>query len=228
MMRWWERARCRAWRVDELGHPSVSLRLADVEIPEPAAGQLRVRVEAANVNFADILLCQGIYQDRPGVPFTPGLETAGVVEAAGPGVAIPVGTRVAGMAALPAGGYAERALVRAASTLVVPDDIDAAVATVLYSTYQTAYVGLHRRAALQRGEWLLVHGAASGVGAAAVQVGLAAGARVIATATGARKAEYCRALGATEVLDLARRRARRGDADHRRPRRGRRLRPGRG
>jgi NADPH:quinone reductase len=192
----------RAWRVNELGHPSVSLRLEDVEVPEPGPGQLRIGVEASNLNFADILLCQGSYQDRPGVPFTPGLETSGVIDAVGSGVTgFEVGQRVTGMAALPAGGYGEQALVQAATALVVPDDVVAEHATVLYSTYQTAHVGLHHRAGLGQGEWLLVHGAASGVGAAAVEVGVAAGARVIATAGGPQKTAYCRALGADAVVD---------------------------
>ena len=105
------------------------------------------------------------------------------------------------MAALPAGGYAEQALVRASTAVAVPDDVAAPDATVLYSTYQTAHVGLHHRAHLREGEWLLVHGAASGVGAAAVELGVAAGARVIATAGGPQKTAYCRALGAGDVLD---------------------------
>jgi len=162
-----------------LGHPSVALRLEDVTAPEPGPDQVRIRVEAGNVNFADILLCQGVYQDRPGVPFTLGLETCGVVEAAGPGVDLRPGTRIAGMAALPAGGYAEQALVRAPTALVVPGDVPAADATVLYSTYQTAHVGLHHRAGLAPGEWLLAHGASSG----------------------AEKVEHCLALGADEVID---------------------------
>ncbi|MFV0525294.1 MAG: NADPH:quinone oxidoreductase family protein [Acidimicrobiales bacterium] len=192
----------RAWRVEELGHPSVSLRLVeDLPGPEPGPDEVRIRVEAGNVNFADILLCQGVYQDRPEVPFTPGLETSGVVEAVGPGVGLAVGTRVAGMAALPAGGYAEQALVRAPTALVVPNDVPPVTATVLYSTFQTAHVGLHHRAALREGEWLLVHGASSGVGAAAVQLGVAAGARVIATAGSDIKRAHCRDLGADHVLD---------------------------
>jgi NADPH:quinone reductase len=191
----------RAWRVHELGHPSVAMRLDDVDPPEPGDGQVRIRVEAVNVNFADILLCQGIYQDRPGVPFTPGLEAVGVVDAAGPATPFDIGTRLAGMAALPAGAYAEQALLRAATALVVPDDVDPADATVLFSTYQTAHVGLVHRAHLQPGDWLLVHGAASGVGAAAVQLGAALGARVIATAGSPRKLAYCRSIGAIEVLD---------------------------
>jgi NADPH2:quinone reductase len=193
----------RAWRVHELGHPSVSLRLEDVADPEPAAGEVAIRVEAGNINFADILLCQGIYQDRPAVPFTPGLETSGVVQAVGPGVGLTIGSRVAGMAALPRGGYADKALIRAATALPMPPDIPAEHATVLYSTYQTAHVGLHHRGALRPGEWLLVHAAAGGVGSAAVQLGVAAGARVIATAGGAEKVAHCRALGAHHAVDYA-------------------------
>ena len=192
----------RAWRVDELGHPSTSLRLEpDLPRPEPGPGQVRVRVEAGNINFADILLCQGIYQDRPGLPFTPGLETAGIVDTVGEGVDLEPGALIAAMAALPSGGYAEYALARAATALVFPDDIPAPAATVLYSTFQTAHVGLHHRARLSEGEWLLVHGASSGVGEAALQLGVAAGARVIATAGSSAKREHCGGLGAHHVLD---------------------------
>lgn len=192
----------RAWRVDELDHPSVSLQMVD-DVPEPVPGpdEVRIRVEGGNINFADILLCQGIYQDRPGVPFTPGLETSGTIEAVGPGVDLAVGTRIAGMAALPSGGYAEQALVRAPTALVFPDDVEPAAATVLYSTFQTSHVGLHHRAGLRAGEWLLVHGASSGVGAAAVQLGAAAGAQVIATAGSESKRAHCTELGADHVLD---------------------------
>lgn len=193
----------RAWRVHELGHPRVSLRLEDVDDPQPAAGEVAIRVEAGNVNFADILLCQGIYQDRPAVPFTPGLETSGIVEAVGPGVELPVGTRIAGMAALPRGGYAEKALIRAGTALPMPADIPAEHVTVLYSTYQTAHVGLHHRAGLRAGEWLLVHAGAGGVGSAAVQLGVAAGARVVATAGGADKVAHCRQLGAHHAIDYS-------------------------
>ncbi len=191
----------RAWRVSELGHPSTSLHLDEVPGPVPGPGEVAIRVEAGNINFADILLCQGIYQDRPGVPFTPGLETSGIVEAVGPGVDVALGTRVAGMAALPHGGYAERALLRAATVIEFPIDIPATDVTVLFSTYQTAHVGLHHRGHIRAGEWLLVHAAAGGVGSAAVQVGLAAGARVIATAGGADKVAHCLALGAHHAID---------------------------
>jgi NADPH2:quinone reductase len=192
----------RAWRVDEVGHPRRSLRLVDgVPVPRPGPGEIGVRVGAGTVNFADILLCQGIYQDRPEPPFTPGLETCGVVEAVGPGVDVPLGSHVAGMAALPAGGFAEHAMIRAPAALVMPPDVPFTDATVLYSTYQTAHVALHHRAGLGPGEWLLVHAGAGGVGSAALQLGVAAGARVIATAGGPDKVELCRTLGAHDAVD---------------------------
>lgn len=191
----------RAWRVHQLGHPSTALQLDEIEPPTPAAGQVRVRVEATNVNFADILICQGIYQDRPGVPLTPGTECCGVIETVGPDVALAPGARVAGLTDLKHGGYAERALLKAATVLPMPAELAAADATVLYSTFQTAHVGLFHRGGLEAGQWALVHGASSGVGAAAVQLAVARGARVIATAGGEAKLEHCRALGATVVVD---------------------------
>jgi NADPH:quinone reductase len=191
----------RAWRVNELGHPSASLRLEDIPAPDPGADRVRVRVEATNVNFADILVCQGIYQDRPGVPLTPGTECCGVIDAVGEGVGLAVGDRVAGLADLKHGGYAEQALLKAPTILPFPGDVEGCDATVLYSTFQTAHVGLFHRGQLEAGQWVLVHGASSGVGAAAVQLAVARGARVIATAGGADKLAHCRSLGAEVTVD---------------------------
>ena len=191
----------RAWRVHELGHPSDALMLEDIPSPDPPAGQARIRVEATNVNFADILVCQGIYQDRPGVPLTPGTEACGVVQAVGDGVDLAVGTRIAAMTNMKHGGYGEEALIKPESALVMPDDLDAADATVLYTTFQTAHVGLFHRGRLEAGQWVLVLGASSGVGAAAVQLAAERGARVIATAGGADKQAHCRTLGAEIVVD---------------------------
>ncbi len=194
----------RAWRIHELGHHKDALTLEDVPEPVPGPDQARIKVEAVNVNFADILLCQGVYQDRPGVPFTPGLEAVGVVEEIGEKTAaddLRVGDRVAAMCALPAGGYAEKALIRTDGAVVLDDEIPAVDATVLYTTYQTSHVALHHRARIETGEWLLVHAAAGGVGSAAVQLGLAAGATVIATAGGAAKTAACREHGAQHVID---------------------------
>ena len=113
----------KAWRVEKQGHPSTSLILDEIARPEPGPGEALVRVQAGTVNFADILLCQGIYQDRPPTPFTPGLETSGIVEAVGPDVDLPIGAHVGCMSALPSGGFAEYALIRAGGALVFPDDI---------------------------------------------------------------------------------------------------------
>ena len=191
----------KAWRVYEKGHYSKALTLEETAAPEPGPGEARIRVRAGTVNFADILLCQGVYQDRPPLPFTPGLETAGIVEAVGPGVGLVVGDHVAAMAALPAGGFAEQALVRAHATVVFPRHVPFPDVTVLYSTYQTAHVALHHRGRLSAGEWLLVLAGASGVGSAAIQLGAAANARVIATAGSAAKLDFCRQIGASHVID---------------------------
>lgn len=191
----------RAWRVHELGHPAESLVLEDIPSPEPPAGQARIRVEATNVNFADILVCQGVYQDRPGVPLTPGTEACGVVQAVGEGVELAIGTRVAAMTNMKHGGYGEESLIKAESALVMPDDLDPADATVLYSTFQTAHVGLFHRCRVEAGQWVLVLGASSGVGAAAVQLATQRGARVIATAGGSERQAHCRELGAEIVVD---------------------------
>jgi NADPH:quinone reductase len=153
------------------------------------------------LNFPDVLLCAGLYQDRPPLPFTPGLEVAGTVTAAGGGAAHSVGDRVLGGPPLPNGGLAELAVLPAGGAFAIPDAMPATDAAALLLTYHTAYLGLHRRAALRPGETLLVHAGAGGVGSAAIQVGLAAGAHVIATAGGPDKIAVCRQLGAHEVID---------------------------
>jgi len=191
----------KAWRVHELGAPADVLRLDDVPDPVPGPGELLVRVDAVALNFPDVLMCAGLYQEKPPLPFTPGLEVAGTVLAAGEGTAQVPGDRVLGGPPLPAGGLAELAVLPASGAFAVPDGMPAAEAAGLLITYQTAYVGLHRRAALRAGETLLVHAGAGGVGSAAVQIGLAAGARVIAAAGGPGKVAVCRELGAHEVID---------------------------
>ncbi|HYT09611.1 MAG TPA: NADPH:quinone oxidoreductase family protein, partial [Mycobacteriales bacterium] len=143
----------------------------------------------------------GLYQERPPLPFTPGLEVAGTVVAAGDGAAHAVGDRVIGGPPLPDGGLAELAVLPAGGAFAIPEQMPADEAAGLLITYQTAYVGLHRRAALRSGETLLVHAGAGGVGSAAIQVGLAAGASVIATAGGPEKVAVCRELGAHETID---------------------------
>ncbi|MFG2164502.1 NADPH:quinone oxidoreductase family protein [Micromonospora chersina] len=192
----------KAWRVTELGEPRDVLRLVDVPDPEPGPGQLVVRVLASPANFPDVLMCRGEYQVRPELPFTPGVELCGEVVALGAGVAgFAAGDRVLGGAALPHGGFGEFALLDAATTFPAPAALDDAEASALYIGYQTGWFGLHRRAALRAGETLLVHAAAGGVGSAAVQLGKAAGARVIGVVGGPEKAAVARALGADVVVD---------------------------
>nr|WP_206441925.1 NADPH:quinone oxidoreductase family protein [Streptomyces boncukensis] len=183
------------------------MRLEDVDEPEPGPGELLVRVRAANVNYPDAMLCRGEYQIRPSLPFTPGVELCGEVLAIGPdsgdgapagGVA--VGDRVLARPVLPSGGFAERTVV-GADALPAPEALDDAEAAALHIGYQTGWFGLHRRARLQPGETLLVHAASGGVGSAAVQLGKAAGARVLGVVGGSAKAETARQLGCDVVID---------------------------
>jgi NADPH:quinone reductase len=190
----------RAWQVPELGEPRDVLTLAEVPDPEPGPGQVLVRVLGAAANFPDVLMCRGGYQVRPPLPFTPGVELCGEVVAAGPGVTgVAPGDRLIGGSI--GGAFAELTLMNAASALPAPDGLDDAEAGAFFITYQTGWFGLHRRARLAAGETLLVHAAAGGVGSGAVQLGKAAGARVIGVAGGEQKAEVARALGADVVID---------------------------
>ena len=192
----------RAWQVRELGEPRDVLALAEVPDPVPGPGQVLVRVLGAATNFPDVLMCRGGYQVRPPLPYTPGIELCGEVVSAGPGVTgFAAGDRVVGGPALPSGAFAELALMNAAGILPAPDGLDDAEAAAFFITYQTGWFGLHRRAHLAAGETLLVHAAAGGVGSGAVQLGKAAGARVIGVAGGPRKAEAARAIGADVVVD---------------------------
>jgi NADPH2:quinone reductase len=192
----------RAWQVHELGDPRDVLALDQVPDPEPGPGQVLVRVLGAAANFPDVLMCQGAYQVRPPLPFTPGIELCGEVAATGAGVTgFAAGDRVIGSPALPSGGYAELALMNADTILPAPDGLDDAEAAAFFITYQTGWFGLHRRARLAAGETLLVQAAAGGVGSGAVQLGKAAGARVIGVVGGQRKAEVARDLGADVVID---------------------------
>jgi NADPH2:quinone reductase len=193
----------KAWRVAELGEPKDVLRLSDdAPDPVPGPGQLAVRVLASPANFPDVLMCRGLYQVKPDLPFTPGVELCGEVTALGEGVTgFRAGQRVLGSAVLPYGGFAEFALMNAAETFPAPESLDNAQAASLYIGYQTGWFGLHRRAGLRAGETLLVHAAAGGVGSAAIQLGKAAGARVIGVVGGPAKAKVARELGADVVVD---------------------------
>ncbi|QCX80738.1 Quinone oxidoreductase 1 [Streptomyces sp. YIM 121038] len=181
-----------AWHVPRNGEPGEVMRLEETATPVPGDGQVLIEVRAANVNFPDALLCRGEYQITPPLPFTPGVEVCGTTAD---------GRRVIANPVLPYGGFAEYAVADAAALLPAPDALDDAEAAALHIGYQTGWFGLHRRARLQAGETLLVHAAAGGVGSAAVQLGKAAGARVIGVVGGAEKARVARELGCDAVVD---------------------------
>jgi NADPH:quinone reductase len=192
----------KAWQVTRHGEPEEVLELAEVPRPSPGPGQLLVRVLAAAANFPDVLLCRGTYQVRVPLPFGLGVELCGEVEAVGPGVtSFSPGDRVIGDSTLPHGAFAEYALMEAGTSMPAPAGLDDAEAAPFYITYQTGWFALHRRARLAAGETLLVHAAAGGVGSGAVQLGKAAGARVIGVVGGQDKAALARELGADVVVD---------------------------
>lgn len=185
---------CRA-----LGGPD-NLELAELPDPEPGACGVRVRVRAAGVNFADGLMLKGQYQEKPPLPFTPGLEVAGEVEAVGAGVrGLAPGQRV--LAILDRGGFAEKVVARADDVVPLPDELDDVTAAGFPIAYGTAHGALRWRADLHAGETLLVHGAGGGVGLTAVECGKAIGATVIATARGADKLAVAKEHGADHALD---------------------------
>ena len=185
---------CHAW-----GGPE-TLTLSDVPAPEPGPGEVKIAVAAAGVNFADSLIVAGQYQEKPPFPFAPGLEAAGEVLAVGAGVSrVKPGDRVL---ALPDwGAFAEQAVARESDVFAIPDGMDFAEAAGFPITYGTAHGALRWHADLQAAETLLVHGAAGGVGLAAVEAGKAIGARVIATAGGPEKLAIAKAHGADELID---------------------------
>ena len=186
-----------AWRAHDFGAPE-TLRWEELPDPPLVDGQVRLAVSATAVNFPDALLVAGTYQVKPPTPFVPGMEAAGViVESRAP--SLPTGRRALILADL--GGYATHVVGSSVNTWLLPDSMSDDEAAALTVTYQTGWFGLHRRAALRSGETLLVHAGAGGVGSAAIQLGKAAGARVIATAGGAAQVETCRALGADVALD---------------------------
>ena len=192
----------KAWQVTQHGEPEDVLELADIPRPEPGPGQVLVRVLAAAANFPDVLLCRGTYQVKIPLPFTLGVELCGEVIGAGPGVTgFALGDRVIGDTALPHGAFAEYALMDESAALPAPAALDDAEAAPFYVTYETCWVGLHRRARLQKGETLLVHAAAGGVGTGAIQLGKAAGARVIGVVGGPEKMALAKEVGADVVID---------------------------
>ncbi len=191
----------RAVRVHELTGPA-ALRVDEVPDPPCGAGQIRIEVKAAGVNFPDILQTRGQYQFKPAPPFSPGGEAAGIVREVGAGVtSVQVGDRVA--ATVIYGAYAEQLVVPEAAAVKLPDAVSFEVGAATLLTYATTLHALADRAALAKGETMLVLGAAGGVGIAAVELGALMGARVIAAASSPDKLAFCREHGATDTIDYA-------------------------
>jgi len=182
--------------------PPESLVVEDVPSPRPGRGEVVLSMKAASINFPDVLIIQNKYQVKPPLPFSPGSELAGVVKEVGEGVAnCKVGDRVIAMTTF--GAFAEEVKTEAARLLPLPDTMSFEVGASLLLTYATSDHALRDRAALRAGETLLVLGAAGGVGLAAVEIGKALGARVIACASTADKLAVCRAHGADETINYA-------------------------
>ena len=191
-----------AWLCD---HPIGvdALRWTELPTPEPGPGQVRIAVRAASLNFPDLLTVQGKYQVKPPLPFVPGSEFAGTVDAVGHGVSrVRTGDHVATIGVT--GGFATHACVDAANLIALPPGFDLEDAAAFAFTYGTSHHALIDRAALREGETVLVLGAAGGVGSAAVQIAKAAGARVVAATSSDDKCNFCRALGADVTINYSR------------------------
>lgn len=193
----------RAWQVYRHGEPADALQLAETDVPEPAPDQVRMRVLAAALALPDVMMCRGAYAYTPSLPFTPGQEVVGEITAVGADVDLVVGQRVMAITKFEEGhgGFAEEALARATNAYPVPHGMSDADAAGFLIAYLTGWLGLVTRGHMESGEWLAVLGAAGGTGSAAIQLGRALGAHVIAVVGSTAKAEYCRALGAEAAID---------------------------
>lgn len=192
----------KAWRVHRYGRPCEVLELEETTTPQPGPGQLRVEVEALAINYNDLDGILGRYRTvRPDLPFVPGMEVVGRVEACGEGAEDWLGKRVCSTPEGAFGGYAQYAVCDTAMTFVLPDDLPAAQAAAFYFPFHLSWLALFERGKLTRGETVLIHAAAGGIGSAAVQLARHAGATVIATASSAPKLELCRELGAHVALN---------------------------
>lgn len=187
----------RAFQVTSFDTPPA---LTELEKPQPKAGQILVKIHACGLNFADLLMIKGTYQDTPIPPFVSGMETAGVVQAVGPDTQAPaIGSRVAVFGGQ--GGLAEYGCFPADRAVVLPDSMSFEDAAAFQIAYGTSHVALKYRARMQPGETLLVLGAAGGVGLTAVEIGKRMGARVIACARGADKLAIAKQAGADHLID---------------------------
>jgi len=192
----------KAWRVHRYGKPREVLQLDEIPVPEPAPRELRVRVDAITLNFNDLDGIYGRYKTvNPGLPYTPGMEVLGHVEACGQGAEAWLGKRVCAVPAGAFGGFAEAALCPVAMAFEMPEGIPDVEAAAIYFPFHLSWLALFERGKLGKGETVLVHAAAGGVGSAAVQLAKQAGARVIATAGSEKKVDFCKELGADVAVN---------------------------
>jgi NADPH2:quinone reductase len=190
----------RAVRVVRHGDPAEALEVQDVPTPEPGPGEVRIAASAGSLNFGDIARCRGTVASVMGqLPFTLGMDVCGVVEEAGESAGEWVGRRVVAMTKQSLGGLAEFAIAPVTSTFDAPPNLDDTAAAAFTLPFHVGYLALHRRAKLTRGETLLVVGGASAVGTAVIQLGVTAGAKVIAIAGGPEKGRLCEELGASAI-----------------------------
>jgi NADPH2:quinone reductase len=191
-----------AWQVVRHGRPSLALACAEIPEPTPAAGQLRVRVRSTVCNLNEVDGCYGRYRTiDPALPYTLGMECVGIVDAAGEGAERWLGKRVMACAAGATGAHAEAAIAEPAMCFEAPESLEDTEAAAFFFPFHVAWLALFERGRLAAGETLLVHAGAGGVGSAAVQLGVAHGARVIATAGSPEKQAFCQELGAEVALD---------------------------
>lgn len=192
----------RAWRTHEYGPPDEALVLDTVPVPEPGPGEVRVRVQAIPLNLNDLeRITGGNMMVRPELPYSPGMEVMGIVDACGDGTDAWAGRRVVAMPTGAHGGFAEYAICSVVSTFEMPDSIPLPGAAALYFPFHLAWLGLFDRAALTAGETVLIHAGAGGSGSAAIQLAVHGGARVIATAGTDEKVQLCRELGAEIAIN---------------------------
>jgi NADPH:quinone reductase len=192
----------RAWQVQGTGEPIDVLHEVELEPPEPGPGEVRIRVDAAGIGLPDVLMCRGTYPLTPPLPFTPGQEATGTVTATGDDVELAIGARIMCVTAFTrgAGSFAQECLAIADSTFVAPGGLTDAEAAGFWIPHLTGWIGLVDRGGLAPGDWLAVLGASGGSGIAAVQLGHALGARVVAVVSDEERAAFCRELGADETL----------------------------
>jgi len=197
-------ATMRAWRTHEYGPPLEALRLEVVGIPVPDAGEVRVRVQAIALNLNDLeRITGGTMMVEPELPYSPGMEVMGIVDACGEGAEAWMGRRVVAVPRGAHGGYAEYAVCPAVSTFEMPDSIPLPDAAALFFPFHLAWLGLFDRAGLEPGETVLVHAGAGGSGSAAIQLAVHRGARVLATAGTDEKVARCRDLGADVAINYS-------------------------